>query len=279
MSAIIGYAMTIRQASPADVDAIQRVARESLAASYDDVLDSSQLSETVESWYAAERLRDEHDDEDRICLVATREEIASDDSGKSDDASTGESTGDSIVAFAQSYLSKRRELVGEIDWVHVAPSARGHGIGSDLLAAVESELRSLGATRLEGRVLVANEPGTVFYERQGYSEADERDIEIGGKSFRERLYVKFVAPDGEQVLTEARTGPDGDLLYVAYDESVRGSRGAFSKAYRDRERDDLRGWFCDNCHGFDVVVDTMDRMECASCGNRSKPTRWDDAYL
>ncbi|MEF8781302.1 MAG: GNAT family N-acetyltransferase [Haloferacaceae archaeon] len=251
--------MHVREATVDDVDGIRRVARESLEESYESALGGDRVEEGIESWYSAERLREEIPDDDRPIVVALED--------------------DSIVGFAQSYLAKRREPVGEIDWIHVGPEFRGEGIGSRLLERVEELLRDRGATRLEGRALLANPTGRTFYEREGYTDAGEREIDVGGESFRERLYVKFVAGDGEQVLTEARSGPDGTLLYVAFDEAVRGSRGAFYPAYADREREDLHGWVCGNCDSFDVAIDTMDRFECTACGNRRKPMRWDAAYL
>ena len=251
--------MNVREATVDDVEGIRRVARESFEASYEEALGADRIERGIESWYSTETLRGELPDDARPFFVATAD-------------------GD-VVAFAQSYLASRRETVGEIDWIHVSPEYRGRGIGSRLLERVEAELRDRGATRIEGRVLLANETGTAFYEREGYTEAGERDIDIGGKTFRERLYVKFVAGDGEQVLTEARSGPDGTLRYVAFDEAVRASKGAFYPAYADRERTELHGWMCGNCDSFDVAIDTMDRYECVECGNRRKPARWDAAYL
>lgn len=251
--------MNIREATVDDVDAIRQVARRSLEASYGEALGTDRIRRGLESWYSAETLREEILEGASTLFVATAD--------------------GSIVGFAQSYLASRRETVGEIDWIHVDPEYRGRGVGSRLLERVERELRGRDATRIEGRVLLANETGTAFYEREGYTDAGEREVDIGGETFRERLYVKFVSGDGEQVLTEARSGPDGGLVYVAFDEAERGSRGAFYPVYADRERQELHRWICGNCDSFDVAIDTMDRFECGQCGNRRKPSRWDAVYL
>lgn len=251
--------MNVREATTEDVEAIRRVARESFEASYEEALGADRLERGIESWYSEERLHDEIPDDERSFFVATE--------------------GGSVVGFAQSFLAQRRETVGEIDWIHVDPEYRGRGIGSRLLERVESELHDRGATRLEGRALLANETGMAFYEQEGYTDAGEREIDIGGQTFRERLYVKFVSAAGEQVLTEARSNADGEILYVAFDEAVRASEGAFYPTYTDRERREQRGWVCGNCESFDVAIDTMDRFECNECGNRRKPARWDAAYL
>ena len=36
---------------------------------------------------------------------------------------------------------------------------------------------------------------------------------------------------------------------------------------------------CGGDEGFDVAMDTMERLECNECGNRRKAARWDAAYL
>ena len=251
--------MNVREATVDDVEGIRQVARESFEASYEEALGTERIERGIESWYSTETLRGELPDDARPFFVATED-------------------GD-VVAFAQSYLASRRETVGEIDWIHVSPEYRGRGIGSRLLERLEHELRDREAARIEGRVLLANETGAAFYEREGYTEAGERGVDIGGETFRERLYVKFVTGDGEQVLTEARSGPDGTLRYVAFDEAIRASHAAFYPVYADRERNELHGWMCGNCESFDIAIDTMDRYECADCGNRRKPARWDAAYL
>ncbi|MEZ3116209.1 GNAT family N-acetyltransferase [Halobaculum sp. MBLA0147] len=250
--------MRLRNARREDVDAIRAIARASTAASYGHALSETVIDEAIESWYGSEELEGEIDDDDAVFVVA-------DDDGD-------------VVGFVQSYYVERREPVGEIDWLHVAPDERGRGIGRDLFARCERTLRSRGVERIEGRVLAANETGAEFYEEEGFTVAGEREIEIGGESFTERFYSKFLDDGGEQVLTEARTDTDGERIYVALDEAERGGQAPFYVTYEDRDRTTRRGFLCGAC---DTVVDTMDamgRVECA-CGNRRKATRWDAAYL
>ncbi|MEZ3145260.1 GNAT family N-acetyltransferase [Halobaculum sp. MBLA0143] len=250
--------MQIRTAAEDDIDAIRALARESTAASYGHALSESVIHEAVGSWYAPADMAEEMSDDDAVYIVA-------DDDGE-------------IVGYVQSYYVERRDPVGEIDWLHVAPDARGRGVGRDLLTRCERELRGRGVERLEGRVLTANETGAEFYEDEGFTVAGERDVDIGGESFTERFYSKFVDDTGEQLLTEARTDADGRRIYVALDEAERGGKAPFYVTYDDRERTDRRGFLCGAC---DSVVDTMDAMGrvACSCGNRRKATRWDAAYL
>lgn len=249
--------MDLRAATADDIDAIRSVASESLTASYGHAVDETLLDEAVDEWYDADDLGADIADADTVFPVAIVD---------------GE-----IVGFAESYVVGRRERVGEIDWLHVHPDHRGSGIGSALLARVESELRSADVDRIEARVLVANEAGTAFYEGEGYELIGERPVEIGEETFDEREYRKQISR-----LTGISDGvvetDDGGTVYVAFDESERGSSAPFYVAYADADREQRYGYFCGNCEGTDIAIDTMDRMECGNCGNRRKPSRWDAAY-
>lgn len=249
--------MNLRGATIDDIDAIRAVARESLIASYGHAVDEALLAEAVDEWYDPAELTADIDDEETVCPVALVD---------------GE-----VVGFAESYVVGRRERVGEIDWLHVHPDHRGSGIGSALLERVESELRAADVDRIEARVLVANEAGTAFYEGEGYELAGDRRVDIGEETFDERQYRKQISR-----LTGISEGvvetDDGETVYVAFDESERGSSAPFYVAYVDDERERRYGYFCGNCEGTNVSIDTMDRMECVDCGNRRKPSRWDAAY-
>lgn len=251
--------MDLRDATVDDVDGIRETARASLTASYGHALSEELIDDAVESWYDADELAENLAGDDAVFVVAV--------------------DGDDVVGFVQSYLVERREPVGEIDWLHVHPDHRGAGIGDDLLRRADTGLLELGAERIEGRVLDANEAGAEFYEGEGFSEVGERTVEIGGESFVEKVYARFPEGTGEQVLTEARVTPDGQQVYVAYDEADRASMAPFYATYADRERTERVGYFCGNCESMEVSVDTMDTVQCNDCGNRRKPTRWDAAYL
>jgi ribosomal protein S18 acetylase RimI-like enzyme/ribosomal protein S27AE len=249
--------MDIRQATADDISEIRRVARESLAESYGHALDHDLIDSVVERWYDPEDLAEDLDDEDTHFVVAEED---------------GE-----IAGFVQSYVVSRREVIGEIDWLHVAPDHRGKGIGANLLEALERELLSASVERLEGSVLVANEMGTGFYDDHGFTAAGERIINIGGTDFAERVYVKFPDPSEYDADLEEQT-VNGRTVYVAHDETVRGANGVFHAVYMDTDRQERYGWAC-SCGNIGVVMDTMERLQCGECGNKSKATRWDAAYL
>ena len=257
--------MEIRTATAEDVTGIREVARASLDASYGHALSADLIDDAVETWYDAAELDDDLTDDDAVFLVAT------------DD--------DDVVGFVQGYYVAGARAVGDIDWLHVAPGARGRGIGTDLLRRAEGELLDRGVARIEGRVLVANESGTGFYEEEGFERTREREVDIGGESFSERTYTKVPSDEARGgtgsvgSLTESVTTDDGTTVYVAYDESDRASIAPFYATYSDADRTERYGYLCGNCESTVVNVDSMDRVECESCGNRRKPVRWDAAYL
>lgn len=249
--------MDLRSATPEDIESIREVALASLTASYGHAVDEDLLMEAVEKWYSTSDVADAVADPDTVFLVATVD-------------------GD-VVAFAESYVVERRERVGEIDWLHVHPDHRGAGIGSELLVEVEANLRDREVDSIEGTVLADNEAGTAFYAREGYDLSGERSVDIGGERFDERVYRKRIGRDGSLREGVYETA-DGERVHVAFDESSRGSAAPFYAAYSDADHEDRYGYFCGECEGLDVAIDTMDRVECMNCGNRRKPSRWDAAY-
>jgi len=248
--------MELRPAAATDHEAIQAVAEASLDASYSHAVGAEIREQALETWYDAETVADQLDDDATEFLVAVED--------------------GTVVGVVHGELIEGPDLVGRIDWLHVGPERRGGGIGSDLLARLERRLRERGVDVIEGRVLAANTAGGDFYESKSFTEAGERTVEIGGREFTERRYRKRY--DGENAtLTSFET--DTEQLYVATDERERGSEGPFYIAYTDTERNNRYGYVCGPCNSTEVGMDPMGRVECSDCGNARKPTRWDAAYL
>ncbi len=249
--------MNLRPATAADVESIRKVARKSLTASYGHVLDETRLADAVEKWYAADDVDEAVTDPDTVFPVAVVD--------------------DAVVAFAEGYVVDRRVRVGEIDWIHVHPDHRERGIGSALLERLESALRDRDADSIEGRVLVDNEAGGVFYEREGYEPSGERVVEVDTEQFDQRHYRKQI--DHDDVLREGvYETSDGETVYVDFSTGDRGSAAPFYAAYDDAGHENRYGYFCGNCEGTNVAIDTMDAVECLDCDNRRQPSRWDAAY-
>lgn len=250
--------MDLRAATTEDVAEIRTVANESMLASYGHAIDEETIREAVERWYDVETLGDSLEDEDVVFVVAVED--------------------GTVVGFVQGYVSEGRERVGGIDWLHVLPDHRGKGIGSQLLKRAEQRLTAADVDRIEGRVLADNEAGTEFYAEQGFELVGDRELDIGGRSFEERVYAKLFDA-GERTSIETRTTEDGTTVYVAYDDTARGSKAPFYGVYADKDRSERYGWMCGNDESFDVAMDTMERIECNTCQNKRKAARWDAAYL
>lgn len=261
--------MELRTADSSDLAEIREVADASLAASYDHILGEEFRKEAVETWYgegarlstgdAAESDRGglaESIDDEEIAVV-----VAEDD---------GE-----MIGFAQGSLVEGADLVGRIEWIHVSPGHRGSGVGSRLLDRMEAELASDGADRIEGRVLEANQAGKTFYDQRGYEAEATRELRLGEDSVTERTFVRRYEEATTTGIDERRETGEGEPVFIAYDDSARGSKGPFYGAYLDEDREHRYGWFCGFCDGLDVNMDAMGRLECENCRNRRKATRWD----
>ncbi|NUB91871.1 GNAT family N-acetyltransferase [Haloterrigena sp. SYSU A121-1] len=91
--------------------------------------------------------------------------------------------GGTVVGFA-SFSVERGSLQldatrGVLSNIYVVPAARGQGVGTALLEAVEDELEAQGADVVVLEVMARNEAARRFYERKGYETyrvAMERDL-------------------------------------------------------------------------------------------------------
>ena len=77
---------------------------------------------------------------------------------------------------------------------------------------------------------------------------------------------------------ETLTGPKGETLYVNSLEGHRGSKGPFYAVYADADGTTRWGFYCDNCGTTDNAVDSMGRIHCNECSNRTKAEEWDAAH-
>jgi ribosomal protein S18 acetylase RimI-like enzyme len=251
--------MEFRYASPSDAETVRRIARASLSASYAPALDDETIDAAVEQWYTSENVERAVAEEGTVLVLA-------------------EADG-SVVGFAKGVVVGRREPVGEIHWLHVAPDHRGHGVGARLLDRIEDELADRSAQRFAGFVLDVNEEGADFYDRHGYTETGVRQIEIGTASFGEREFGRREDAEGAGASPLQPVNVDGATRYVAYDEGEQGSLNPFYPLYNDRQREVQYAYLCGNCETADVAVNAMGGYECNTCANRHKPSRWDAAYL
>ena len=73
------------------------------------------------------------------------------------------------------------------------------------------------------------------------------------------------------------TGPDGETLQVDRHDARRGEKGPFFVVY-DGGRETRWGFFCGNCETLNNAVDSMGRIHCNECHNRTKAEEWDAAH-
>lgn len=251
--------MTVRHANSADRPAIRDIARRSLEASYS--LSPQAITSAIEEWYGESRLEETLDDDDRLLMVVERDDQV---------VAFSESTLESTAVFEDGPSNQQKAM---LLWLHVDPAYRGEGVGTELFDQTRSELREHGANVIQGRVLAENTEGNGFFDQYGFSKVGRREIEIDGRTHVENIYIE--TPSGMQELTTE----DGSSVYVNRDESTTGSLAAFHAVYMDEAGADLYGYYCASCDNLANAMDAMGRIECDSCGNSRKPTRWDAAYM
>jgi ribosomal protein S18 acetylase RimI-like enzyme len=255
--------MEIRQANVDDAPGIRAVALESLLATYD-FLDDETIRTAVDSWYDVDELRERIADGEELYLVAAE--------GHDEESRD-------VVGFSQSGLLEEDVVVGEIRWLHVHPDSRGQGYADKLLSHTQETLRTEGVSLFRGVVLAENREGNEFWAHHGFERAGIQEVTIDGTVYAENIYESGMATGAPRLESGEATTPEGQTVFVAFDEGQQGSHAAFYPVYTDREHDELYGWYCGGCDGFEVAMDTMERLQCNECPNSRKASRWDAAYL
>jgi hypothetical protein len=77
---------------------------------------------------------------------------------------------------------------------------------------------------------------------------------------------------------ETVSGPDGETLYADPAAGKRGQKGPFFVVYTDDGATERWGFLCGNCDTLDNAVDSMGRIQCNQCSNRTKAEEWDAAH-
>lgn len=155
--------VTIRLAAPDEAESIQRVARKAWHAAYEEIIDPSRIDETVDAWYAPERLiADDITPTDRPFFVAT--------------------VGDEVTGFAEAVPEDGD--VAHLYRIYVAPDYWGQGIGRSLLERLQGDLRDRGFDTLVLSVFAENDVGVEFYQSMGF----ERTAETNSERFEARQY-------------------------------------------------------------------------------------------
>lgn len=241
--------MDVREARSQDRPAIRDVARRSLQTSYS--LSPSAINGAIEEWYDENRLKDILSDEDKVLLVA-------DADGQ-------------VVAFSESHRTD--ENTAELLWLHVDPDYRSEGYGEVLYRQTRDFLADRGVTSIQARVLADNAGGNTFYKNQGLSKVGEEEVDIDGTTYVENVYAE-IEQEGIETIDH-----DNETVFIDHDNTEKGSIAPFRVVYTKEDGEEIYGYWCSKCGNLANAMDAMGRIQCDSCGNARKPTRWDSAYL
>ncbi|MFB6151711.1 MAG: N-acetyltransferase family protein [Haloarculaceae archaeon] len=163
--------MDVREATVADVPAVQQVATVAWHAAHDPIVGPAAVDEFLDEYYSAERLRGHLADESQTLLVA-------EDHGD-DVTSAGEG---GIAGFALVTSIDDEPGVFGLGSLYVLPGRWGERIGTRLLDRAEAVVRRRGGSRLRLGVMAGNDRAIAFYESRGFervgTDRDERlDVE------------------------------------------------------------------------------------------------------
>lgn len=243
--------MEIRPAAPADRQAIEDVARQSLQASY--ALSPGEIDALVAQFFAPTAL------DDRL------------DAGG---LFVAEHHGE-VVGFATV------DAEDTLRWLHVDPEARGQGAGTQLMERVRTELTDRGSP-LTARILDAATEGVGFLERFGLTETDTATLAFDGEQFPEDVYTTTggsTDPTEPSVDVPETVEGDGETVRVDRDEPIPGIDAPFFPVFTTDAEASRWGFFCGACGSIEVAADGLDRLECGDCGNAHRADQWDEAYL
>ena len=250
--------MEIREAVASDSDRIQAIAEQSFQASY--AFSPLEIETIVEAEFEAESIAARLDDDERILLVAERD--------------------DSLLGFAEAEIASDER--GEIVWLHVDPTERGQGVGTELTERVIADLRERVIKEIQAVVLAQNQEGSEFFERFGFESVDQTDREFDEDTFRAEVYStlaeewtgkEYTVPESEEIDVE------GQQRYIDLDESISGDEAPFLLVFESERREERFGYYCTNCGSFTDSIDGSGKVVCENCGNVHNPDEWDDSYL
>ncbi len=159
--------VTVREATPSDVEAIHAIAERSWRAAYG-FLPADVIDAAMDAWYDPEDTRAAIEREDVIYLVAVADGVIGYLSGGPSDEE------------GRAYLAA----------IYVDPSAWGDGAGTALLEAFDARCAERGYERMGLTVLAQNEVGISFYKSRDFEFVEEREGTLFGENILEREYVR-----------------------------------------------------------------------------------------
>ena len=162
--------MGVRDAAPADIEAIRRVARRSWEADYPAILSRETAESGFDEWYAPAELEAELAHPRTVLAVAEAE--------------------GTVVGFVHAVTD---DELGHVLRLYVDPAHRRAGFGRRLLDHVVDEMARLGIGRARALVLADNDLGIEFYRSAGFETVDEAQTTIDGTAYRELAMERAIS--------------------------------------------------------------------------------------
>ena len=153
--------ISIRMASPADLELIRSLAVEIWPGTYRHILSDEQIRYMMGLFYGAESLRRQMTEQGHRFLLP-------EDDGRP-------------VGFA-SYGEAADKGIFRLHKIYVLPSMQGRGLGKKIVDHIIGAIKPLGASALQLNVNRYN-PARQFYEKLGFVVIREEDIDIGKNFF------------------------------------------------------------------------------------------------
>ena len=250
--------MERRAATESDSDRIRTIAEQSFQASY--ALSPQEIEAIVVSVFEDDDLHSRINDDEQVLLVAEED--------------------GTLAGFAEGRVTEDDQR--KITWLHVDPTERGQGVGTELFEHVVSELHEFSTGEIRATVLPQNQEGNEFFERFNFEEAGRSDREIGESTFHMEVYTDADADPstGESAIPESsEIEVDGETKFVDRDESIPGDEEPLLLVYNEKSSEERYGFYCTNCGTFVDSVDGLGKVVCDNCGNKHNPDEWDASYL
>jgi ribosomal protein S18 acetylase RimI-like enzyme len=170
----MSVSLEVREAEPADAQAIEAVAAAAWEYDYPELLSREHPGQAAHDWYDPDRIRRDATDPTHALLLAEED---------------GRVVG-FVHAFGLTEDDASTDESGDVLRVYVRPDARGRGVGRSLVDAARDELHDRGYNTIRAMALAANDAAWEFYESCGFEPTDDREeTTIDGERYEEVLFV------------------------------------------------------------------------------------------
>ena len=153
--------LLIRDATTADIPLIRELAGKVWPQTYIPIVGEAQVAYMLHQFYTPEALAEQMGVGKQQFIIGNIE--------------------DCPVAFAS--FSQMDDENAKLHKLYILPGLQGQGIGRDLLVHIAGRVRKLAANSLLVNVNRYNAPAISFYEKTGFSQFKEEDIDIGNGYF------------------------------------------------------------------------------------------------